>query len=54
MDDSGVNRGFDRACGVMREASACNRTIIQTGVLQNYLKFLAAGVAVLFLILVLL
>ncbi len=54
MDDSGINRGFDEACEGIRDASASNRAIIQTGALQRYLKFLAAGVAVLFLILVLL
>lgn len=53
LDDSGINQGFDEACSGIRDASASNRTIVQTGVLQRYLKFLAAGVVILFLILVL-
>ncbi len=51
LDDLGINEGFDKACSEVREGSAANASVVQTGVLQHYLKILAVGVVLLYSIL---
>ena len=48
-----MNRWFDRVCGGVRDAALVNGLYVQTGLLQRYLKVLAVGVVILFILVLL-
>lgn len=47
IDESGINKGFDKGCGAVRGGGRLNRWV-QNGLSQHYMKITSAGILLLF------